>query len=182
MTNIIKKISPLRLILLYEEKKMKKLIFVSTLLLVFILSGCGDTSFENNGFSGDTPPNVIVEIDGESYETILGSYCWDISTGGSECIDTVGAVDLLRDKEPIEVKAGEQIVLNMDYTPRPDEIHLSQIKNDIETEIELNDNQFIVPDEKGTYFYSYSVWWLDEEDKDSSYGDAFYAFAIDVQE
>src|SRR5690625_3747724 len=160
---------------------MKKLIVVSVLLLVFILSGCGGTSTENNGLSGDTPPKVSVEVDGESYETILGSYCWDISKGESECVDTAGPVDLLKDEEPIQIKTGEQIKLNMDYKPKPNKMHLSQIVNDDEVEIEINDNQFTAPDEKGTYFYSYGVWWMDEEDKDLSQGDAFYAFAIEVQ-
>src|SRR5690625_535083 len=160
---------------------MKNLVVVSALLLVFILCGCGDTSTENNGLSGDTPPNVSVEIDGESYETILGSYCWDISKGESECIDTAGPVDLLKDKEPIQIKAGERIKLNMDYTPKPNKIHLSQIENDDEIKIEINDNQFTAPVEKWTYFYSYGVWWMDEEDKDLSHGDAFYAFVIEVQ-
>ena len=160
---------------------MKRLIIVSVLLLVFILSGCGDTSTKNNSLSGDTPPNVSVEIDSESYETILGSYCWDISKGESECVDTAGPVDLLKDEEPIQIKAGEQIKLNMDYKPKPNKMHLSQIENGDEVEIEINDNQFTAPDEKGTYFYSYGVWWMDEEDKDLSHGDAFYTFVIEVQ-
>ncbi|MBO0995991.1 hypothetical protein [Bacillus sp. SD088] len=160
---------------------MKKFVVVSALLLVFILSGCGDTSTENNGLSGDTPPNVSIEIDGESYETILGSYCWDTSKGESECVDTAGPVDLLKDKEPLQIKAGEEIKLNMDYTLKPNKMHLSQIKNDDEMEIEVNDNQFTAPDEKGTYFYSYGVWWMDEEDEGLSHGDAFYAFSLEVK-
>jgi len=111
----------------------------------------------------------------------LGSYCWDISKGKSECVDTAGPVELLKDEKPIQIKAGEQIKLNMDYTPKPNKIHLSQIDNDDEKEIEINDNQFTAPDEKGTYFYSYGVWWMDEEDEDLSNGDAFYAFVIEVQ-
>lgn len=77
---------------------MKKFGFISALLFVFILSGSGDTSTENNGLYGDTPPKVKVEIDGESYETILGSYCWKISKGKAECVDTAGPVELLKDE------------------------------------------------------------------------------------
>src|SRR5699024_8951688 len=117
----------------------------------------------------------------ESYETVLSTYCWDVSKGESECVDTAGPVDLLKDEKPIKIKAGEQIKLNMDYTPKPNKIHLSQIENDEEVEIEINDNQLTAHDEKGTYFYSYGVWWMDEEDTDLSHGDAFYAFAIEVQ-
>ncbi|MFS0644041.1 hypothetical protein [Siminovitchia sp. 179-K 8D1 HS] len=134
----------------------------------------------NRSLSGDRPPNVNIKVNGEKYEVKLGSYCWG-SDGTTECADTVGPVELLEGEEPIQVQAGEQITLIMDYTPNPNEIHLSQIKNGNEIEVEVNDNQFTVPDEKGTYFYYYGVWWKDEEDKNLSYGDAFYAFALKVK-
>ena len=35
----------------------------------------------------------------------------------------------LKDKEPVQIKAGEKIKLKMDYTPKPNKIHLTQIKN-----------------------------------------------------
>ncbi|MFS0614989.1 hypothetical protein [Lederbergia ruris] len=115
---------------------------------------------------------MSIEIDGETCETILGSYYWDISKGKSECVDTTGSVDLLKDKEPVQIKAGEKIKLKMDYTPKPNKIHLTQIKNGEQTEIELNDNQFTAPDRKGIYYYDYGVWWMDEEDENLSNGDA----------
>lgn len=159
---------------------MKKFTFLIGLCVVLIISGCNGSNNKSADkiLSGDKPPNVIVEIDGETYEAILGSYCWDILKGKTECIDTAGPVDLLIDKEPVQIKAGEEIKLNMDYTPKPNKIHLSQIKNNDEKEIEINDHQFTAPDEKGTYFYSFGVWWMDE---DVSLGNAYYAFALEVK-
>lgn len=145
-------------------------VVVVILLSVFIFSGC------NNGLSGSKPPVVSIKIDNKEYDTKLGTYCWN-----GNCVDTVGPVELLNDKAPVQVHAGEQITLNMEYTPKPNEIYLSQINNDSEMEIKLNHSQFIVPDKKGTYFYVYSVRWLDEEDENLSHGDAFYAFVLEVK-
>lgn len=160
---------------------MKKLIAISMLLVVFILSGCSETSTENHPVTGSRPPDVTVEIDGESYKTLLGSYCWNISKGKAECVDTVGPVELLQDKAPIQVQAGEKVIVNMAYTPKPNEVHLSQEKDGKETKVEVDHDQFTVPDEKGLYYYSYGVWWMDEEDENLSHGDAFYVFSIEVQ-
>lgn len=166
---------------------MKKITFLGVLFIALLLGACSASNDKSADtiLSGDKPPNVVVKIDGEKYETVLGSYCWEISSTGNkktaECVDTSGPVDLLKDKEPIQIKAGEEVTLNMDYTPKPNEMHLSQMKSDGEMEIEVNDNQFTAPDEKGIYFYSYGVWWMDEEDKDLSHGDAFYAFSLEAK-
>ncbi|MDW0118360.1 hypothetical protein QTL97_15620 [Sporosarcina thermotolerans] len=158
---------------------MKKYIILAVFLSAIVLSGCNKT---NKELSGDVPPEVIIEIDGETYVTILGSYCWGPDSSGTAiCADTAGPVELLEDKEPIQVQVGEKVTVIMDYKPKPNEIHLSQIMNDKRTEIELNNNQFMAPDEKGTYFYAYSVWWMDEEDENLSHGDAFYAFVLEVK-
>ncbi|WP_249260944.1 hypothetical protein [Virgibacillus pantothenticus] len=148
----------------------KVTVIVAIIFSVFIFSSY------SNELSGSKPPHVSIKTDNKHYDTKLGTYCWN-----GECVDTIEPVELLKNKEPIQVQAGEQITLNMDYTPKPNEIHLSQIKNDDETEIEVNHNQFTVPDEKGTYFYAYSVWWMDEEDDNLSHGNASYAFALEVK-
>jgi hypothetical protein len=153
---------------------MKKSIFLGLVLIALVLSGCNRVG----DLTGDKPPKLILEIDGETYEAILGTYCW---TRG--CADTVGPNELLKDKEPIKVKPGEQVMLKMDYTPKPNVINFSQIENDqVEKDIEIIDNKFIAPDEAGIYHYVYSAWWKDEKDKDLSHGDAFYAFSLEVQQ
>lgn len=153
------------------DLKMRKAItIVISLLAVLVVSGC------NNELSGSHPPNVSIKIASKKYGTKLGTYCWS-----GKCVDTVGPVELLKDEEPIQVQAGEQIILNMDYSPKPNEVHLSEIKNDEEKEIKVQHNHFYAPSETGTYYYVYSVWWMDEEKDNVSLGDAFYAFALKVQ-
>ena len=129
---------------------------------------------------GNKPPIGNIEMDGVKHETRMGSYCWK-SNGKAECVDTAGPVELLADDEPIQIKSGEQITLTMDFTPKPNEIHLSQIKNHEEIEINIKDQTFTGPDEKGIYYYSYRVWWMDEKEENVSHGDAFYAFVLEVQ-
>lgn len=163
---------------------MRKFSIVAILFFVFILGGCNGVFIKNtdgNGnLSGNKPPIVNIEIDGEKHETKLGSYCWE-SNGKAECVDTAGPVDLLEDDEPIQIESGEQITLAMDYTPKPNEIHLSQIKNNDDMEIEIKNQKFTAPEEKGIYYYSYGVWWIDEKEENVFHGDAFYAFVLEVK-
>lgn len=158
--------------------QMRKFTFFSVLITMFLLTACSvsDDGESTNHLSGDKPPSVMVIIDDEKYETVLGSYCW-----GTECVDTAGPVGLLKDKEPIQIEPGAKVRMTMDYTPKPNRIYLSQIKGEDEIEIELDDNQFIAPSEKGRYFYSYGLWWMDDKDKDVSKADAFYAFSLEVK-
>ena len=163
---------------------MRKFSIVAILFFVFILSGCNGIFTKNTAgggnLSGNKPPIVNIEIAGVKHETKLGSYCWG-SNGKAECVDTAGPVELLGDDEPIQIKSSQQITLTMDYTPKPNEVHLLQIQNNDETEIEINDQKFTAPGEKGIYYYSYGVWWMDEKEANVSHGDAFYAFVLEVK-
>ncbi|GHH99314.1 hypothetical protein [Neobacillus kokaensis] len=154
---------------------MKNYIFVLLYLLIIILSGCS-----NNGMSGEKPPKAFLEIGNNKYETTLGTYCWTTGNNG-ECVDTAGPVELLEGKKPIEVKPGEKIAFVMDYEPKPNEFHVTQINNNEETEVFVRDNRFSVPTQKGIYYYSYGVWWMDEKEEHLSHGDAFYAFVLEVK-
>ena len=131
---------------------MNKYFFPLAVLLVFIVVGCS-----KEGMSGEKPPEVYIVIDNEKYETKLGTYCW---TGG--CADTVGPVELLKEKEPIKVNPGEKITLIMDYEPKPNEFYLNQINGSNESKVLIEENTFSAPIQKGVYYYSYGVWWMDE--------------------
>lgn len=148
----------------------KAMIGMVVLLVILLGTGC------NQVIKGGKPPAVFVEVDNAKYDTVLGSYCWKY-----ECVDTAGSHELVEDKEPISVQAGEVITLNMDYTPKPNEEYVGQIQGDKEKEVDVQDNQFIAPEEKGTYVFVYSVWWTDEEKDNYSHGDAYYAFSIQVE-
>ncbi|MGE7602998.1 hypothetical protein ACQKL5_10870 [Peribacillus sp. NPDC097675] len=156
---------------------MKKWLVLSFILLNLV--GCTD----GNEMVGGKPPKVLIEMNNESYETKLGTYCWS-NNKGNTCVDMAGTVELLADKKPIEALPGEKVTIKMDYEPKPNETHVTQFnaneKNE-ETDILLRDNQFTVPKEKGIYYYAYSVWWMDEEDASISKGDALYAFVLEVK-
>ena len=140
-------------------------------LLILILSGC-----VKGGVLEGKPPKVFMEIGSEMHETTLGTYCWKNS-----CVDTAGPTEMLEDKEPIKIKPGETISFVMDYEPKPNEFHVLQMSEDGETEITLHGNHFSAPTEQGVYYYSYGVWWMNEKEKNLSHGDAFYAFAVEVE-
>lgn len=153
---------------------MNKYFFIFVVLLVLIIAACSKEGM--SGVSGDKPPEVYIVIDDDKYETKLGTYCW---TGG--CADTVGPVELLKEKEPIIVTPGEKITFSMDYKPKPNEFYLVQINGNNESGVQIEENGFSAPIQKGVYYYSYGVWWMDEKNENVSYGDAFYAFVLEVK-
>lgn len=144
---------------------------MGVMFLVVTLAGCS-----NDGLSGGKPPEVFVKIGDEKFETDLGTYCWK-----GTCVDTAGPIERLEGKEPIIVKAGETIYFEMDYDPKPNEIHLNQYHEKEEKKISVSDNRFTAPSEAGIYHYSYGVWWMDEKDEGFSLGDAFYGFVVEVK-
>ncbi|KQL32870.1 hypothetical protein AN960_23155 [Bacillus sp. FJAT-25509] len=155
---------------------MSKWLSVTVLFFILILTGCS----ANNGMKGKKPPKTMVQVENQTYDTRLGTYCWQ-SKGQGECVDTAGPVLLLEGKKPIEVKPGENVKIIMNFNPKPSEIHLTQFNNNKESEIVVVKNQFSAPMNKGVYYYSYAVYWMDKKDKHLSHGDAFYAFALEVK-
>ncbi|MED3573949.1 hypothetical protein ACTHO0_18440 [Cytobacillus praedii] len=151
---------------------MKKCIFITFTFLLVTLIGCS-----NGNLTSSKPPEVFIEIVNEKYETKLGTYCW-----GDTCIDTAGPVELLDGKAPVKVKPGEKINFVMDYEPLPNSVYLLQINEEKkEQEVLVEDHEFTAPAQKGLYYYSYGVWWMDEKQENVSNGDAFYAFALEVE-
>lgn len=125
---------------------------------------------------GEIPPNVHVKTESGEAETVLGTYCWK-----NECVDKAGPPELLNGKEPVKVSPGEKLSLQMDYTPKPNDIHFVQVNEGGDMEVPMEGNRFSAPLQKGTYHYSYGVWWMDEKEENVSHGDAFYAFALEVR-
>ena len=164
---------------------MKKIAFSAVLLMLLVLNACNDSLIKNSNVvssDADYPPTVFLEISGESYETVLGSYCWEgIKNKASLCVDTIGPNDLVKDKKPLQVKASEKVVFKVGGTPKSDSAQLIQISNGEHKEASLIKDYFIAPTQAGNYLYSYQLWWMDPEATDISRGDVSYVFAIDVQ-
>jgi hypothetical protein len=150
---------------------MNKCLLILFVLISFTMIGCS-----NLGMVEEKPPEVYLKIGDERFETKLGTYCWK-----GTCADTVGPVELLKGKEPIKVNPGEKIAFLMEYEPKPNEFHLTQISDSNEEEILISENSFSAPTQSGIYYYAYGVWWMGEKEENLSHGDAFYAFVLEVK-
>jgi len=150
--------------------KHSRLLLLSMFLL---LTGC------SNLLVGDKPPPFYIVIDGIEYETKLGSYCWT-DNGNGICSDVSGVLDLLENEPPISVKPNETIQFKLEL--KPSVVRLAQVEqNNKEIEVPITNNEIKAPADKGIYYYAYSCWWMDKKEKDTSLGDAYYAFAIEVE-
>lgn len=156
---------------------MKLWLAMLLFFLGFTLVAC---SISNNGMDGDGPPNAEIKVGVHSFETTLGSYCWE-GDGSGKCVDKVGPKELLKGKTPIKVKPGEKITLTVKYEPKPNEFHVLQISKNGQKEIKVDNNNFTAPMKKGTFYYSYGVWWIDDKIDHVSHGSASYAFVIKVE-
>lgn len=149
------------------------------ILMVGVLGGCSSYLTSENPFTVK-PPDVLLEIRGETYETVLGSHCWG-NDNQMECVDTTGPPELVEGEQPIKVQPGESITFLMDYDPKPNEVFVTQIDDCGDKDISISNNRVSAPKEEGIYYYAYSVWWKDEKEPNLSHGDAMYAFAIEVE-
>lgn len=159
---------------------MNKWVLPFIILIAITIAGCSKGEISTNNMTGSKPPIAMIKIGEETFLTKLGSYCWTVRNK-STCVDTAGPVELLKNEKPIRVKAGEEVTFEMDYEPKPNEFHVLQINGDKETEVVVEDNHFTAPMEKGVYYYSYGVWWMDKKEANVSNGDASYAFALEVR-
>lgn len=157
---------------------MKKTFVIgAVLLLVCILSGCNNTN-ENTVLLGNKPPKMTIEVNREEFNSELGSYCWNLSDSESECLEIMVP---LENGQRIAASVGEEISLKIKSAPAPDKAYLIQNPGDDATEVKLNENQFIAPDEKGVYYYVYSVAWLNKDEEKGSNGSVDYGFILDVK-
>src|SRR5690625_4120065 len=167
----------------FKMKKPIDKLLLCACLGVFLF-GCSDGTMEQNPvLEGSKPPKVELKIGSNTYDTVLGSYCWPASDNSHTCIETSGPIGLLEASEKIEVSRGETIEIVLDFKPLPNEVHVTQMQESEETEksVEFNNSRIIAPEEKGTYYYAFTVWWMDDEDPNVSHGDAFYAFSLEVK-
>ncbi|PFA69212.1 hypothetical protein CN378_04880 [Bacillus sp. AFS015802] len=143
---------------------------LSVFILIVIMAGC------SNSQSNEKPPIASLEVDDDRYETTLGSYCW-----GRTCADAERSPrELLKGKKPVKIKSGETVSLDIDYKTKPNDFNLNQHMDEKQTAVKLQNDHFITPEKPGIYYYTYSVWWLDDKKENVSNGSAIYAFALEV--
>jgi hypothetical protein len=150
---------------------MKKWKTAACGLIMASFTGCS-----NSGFLEESPPKAYLEASNRLYETRVGAYCWK-----ETCVDKAGPLELLKTEKPIKVKANESLSLVIKYKRQPNERDMVQIQNKNEVDVPLKKNKMKAPSERGTYYYSYSVWWMDKNFKNVSNGDALYAFVLEVK-
>ena len=158
---------------------MNRWLLAIVILVGTTLVGCSNNGTNGKGMAREKPPIAFIKIGNETYDTKLGLYCWKGETE-STCVDTAGPVELLKNVKPIQVHPGTEVVFEMNYDPKPNEFHVLQINGDKETDVVVEDNHFTTPMEKGVYYYSYGVWWMDKKEVNLSNGDAFYSFVLEV--
>jgi hypothetical protein len=140
-------------------------------MLTVIITGCS-----NSILNEKQPPVASLKVNSDSYKTTLGSYCWE-----NTCADAARSpIELLKGKESVKVKSGETVSLDIGYKAEPNDYNLHQNIAERQTEVQLQNNQFTVPEKPGIYYYTYSVWWLDDKKEGVSNGSALYAFALEV--
>ncbi|SES63478.1 hypothetical protein SAMN05216389_101174 [Oceanobacillus limi] len=154
---------------------MKKLLGVVLCLIGVATFGCS-----NDELADEKPPEAVIDVEENSYETFLGSYCWG-SNGQTTCVDVAGPKDVLREEDPIEVSPSDQVMFTIDGEEKPNKIHVVQIGMEEEVEVTVEDNTFTAPTEEGIYYYSYDVWWMDDKVENVSNGSASYHFALLVE-
>ncbi|TYS68854.1 hypothetical protein FZC76_07915 [Sutcliffiella horikoshii] len=134
---------------------MRLLVFGLGVGMLLILAGCAGMS---GAVDSDrmTPPEAVVIVDEDTYETVRGSYCWSNNRQGV-CEDHSGSVDLLADKEPIIVAPGEEITIDIPDGPEPSEYSVDfSLTNQYENFVVLAvNNKFSAPTEEGLYYFSY---------------------------
>ena len=137
-----------------------------SLVFIGILSGC------SNLLPEPKPPRATITIQKQTYETKMGSYCWESSSKGV-CADTAGPVELLKNETSISVNPNENLHIQIKGNPKLTESHLTQIQKKKEQNVPVQNGMFTAPKNEGSYMYAYSI--------RTENGDVFYAFSLTVK-
>jgi hypothetical protein len=130
------------------------------LIFVLLLTGCGNT-----------PPMPTLTVNQKNIDFELGSYTWR-SLVKTTIADAASPTILVKDLTPHDVSPKSH--LSIKFSKKPEKIFLSQWEDNKElNQIELQDNSFQLPTEKGTYIYSIRSQWNN--------GSGTYAFVIRVE-
>lgn len=137
------------------------------ILITIILAG-------SSGFLKGTisQPEGRVIIDGEQYTMVSGNYEWkednvEIRTKSSTDINELAELF-----ETVEVDKGETLKFEIEKNPISNKV--TKLNEDGTTEnIEMNDNEILMPSESGYYIYQLETIW--------SQGKQTFIFDVDIK-
>ncbi|MBP1993005.1 hypothetical protein [Paenibacillus eucommiae] len=122
-----------------------------------------------------SPPIPKVTSGTTEIPVVQSSYCW----GKLGCADYAGGKAMVEAKSTTVVSPGSSIRVSFDYKPLPTQLIVQQYQNDEIIEIPLSDGYYVVPKERGVYYYGISAFWQSEDGKYSK-GDISSVFVIEV--
>lgn len=114
-------------------------------------------------------------MNGEEILTTQGSYCWR-GFIFAQCVDLsyTTPLDMAKEQSPTEVSPQAKVKIEFHKEPIAGTLEIEQWEDkDNIKNIELKDDSFLVPKEKGIYVYHIMSFW--------EQGDGNYAFSIEVE-
>ncbi|MBU9711942.1 hypothetical protein [Evansella tamaricis] len=178
--------------------------FVQFILSIFLL-GCSTENYQQIGntefkefyesqthveFKGGEhkvvyPPEIGIEVSGVKYKLFIGDVSWFYDGEETFYYYTMsGAFQYpwlfeAYGIKPIEVSAGTELTFLYEYKPEKYRYILWEHKDSSNIK-ELVELSLIVPEERGTYYYSLQVHWLNEIPDQLSINHVNYYFSLEV--
>jgi hypothetical protein len=121
------------------------------------------------------PPTPIVTAGNNKIKTTQGSYCWGGLLRG-QCVDKIysSPIDMANQHKSTAVSPNEKIKIEFKKDPIDGTIEVEQWINKENIEkIEVINDSFLAPKEKGIYVYYLRATWKQ--------GDGNYAFRVEVK-
>ncbi|GIP32805.1 hypothetical protein [Paenibacillus sp. J2TS4] len=139
---------------------MRKLVVVFTVIAI-LLVGCSSR-----------PPMPVLKAGKIEIPAVLGTYSW--KTFNKQVIaDAPGPDYLVKDLTPIAVKPKEEVLVK--FSSKPSKMILSRwVGQETVEQVELDSNQFTLPQEKGEHIFSIRAEWGEHKS-------GLYAFIVKVE-
>lgn len=166
---------------LYRYALIAALVCIAAVIVILVFTQSmapsetdGKNGPRNDDFSSKRfPPEITLEVNGETVPGVEGSYCWY----GEEhvCVDKIGPRSLLDGVEAVAVPADAAYRLTAPRYVRPDEFRYTVYWPNNTLRESGNASRSFTPDvSPGTYFVGGHAWWDDT-------GDVGYFFKVTVQ-
>ncbi|CAM5200756.1 hypothetical protein UACE39S_00150 [Ureibacillus acetophenoni] len=159
---------------------MRKLLLL--IMCLMTISGCGTAMGSSSSSSMKTalnlPPSVEIVVNEIEYPTRQGSYCWR-NGNSAQCVDMSSPTELLTEEDVVTVSPGETITLLIGRAPIEQELSIENVESNVSQSVELIENKFSAPMEKGRYIYLHFARW--DDNGTGTGGDSSNAFMIEVE-